>query len=160
MPSVVSQTAEYALRAVAWLAKRGDQPQTADQIAEATRVPGGYLRKVMQSLVRAGLVRAQRGLHGGFSLSVPPTQLAVLDVINAIDPIERIHACPLGIKSHGQNLCALHHQIDDAVAHVERAFARTTIADILAEPGVSGVFCDVAIREPVKSQRSVKRSRS
>src|SRR5580765_6571657 len=50
--SMVSQTADYALRAVVSLGYQADTPQTTQQLAETTRVPAGYLSKVLQALVR------------------------------------------------------------------------------------------------------------
>ena len=131
---MISQTAEYALRAVVCLGGQGDTPLTTQQIAEVTRVPSGYLAKVLQALGRAGLVTSQRGLHGGFLLARPLDQLSVLDVINAVDPLKRIETCPLGLPSHGTNLCPLHKRIDQAIAMVEQAFRDCTVAALLAEP--------------------------
>jgi Rrf2 family protein len=128
-----SQTAEYALRAVVYIATRSGTAQTAQQIAEATRVPAGYLSKVMQGLSRAGVVHSQRGLHGGFTLSIPAAQLTVLDVIQAVDPIRRIRSCPLGLKGH-LHLCPLHRRLDQAIHMVEDALRQSTIAELLAEP--------------------------
>ena len=130
---MISQTAEYALRAIVYLADQSESPQTTQQIAEVTRVPAGYLAKVMQSLSRSGLVRAQRGLHGGFTLAIPAKQLTVLDVVQAVDPLRRIEHCPLGIEGH-QTLCPLHRRLDNAVAMVEKALGSTTIAEVLADP--------------------------
>lgn len=128
-----SQTTEYALRAVVYLASQGGAPQTTQQIAEATHVPAGYLAKVMQGLSRADLVHSQRGLHGGFTLTRPADRLTVLDVVQAVDPVRRIRSCPLGIKGH-VNLCPLHRRLDSAIALVEEALKKSTIAELLAEP--------------------------
>jgi Rrf2 family protein len=128
-----SQTAEYALRAVVYLASKGNEPQTAQQIARATQVPVGYLSKVMQGLGRQGLVQSQRGLHGGFSLSRPAGQLTVFDVIQAVDAFQRYQGCPLGLKGH-VNLCPLHRRLDQAMALVQEALQQSTIAELLAEP--------------------------
>lgn len=130
---MISQTAEYALRAVVYLASRPEAAQTTQQIAAATRVPAGYLSKVMQGLSRAGLVHSQRGLHGGFTLGVPADRLTVFDVVQAVDPLRRIRSCPLGIKGH-INLCPLHRRLDSAVGLVEKALRESTIAELLAEP--------------------------
>ena len=92
---MISQTAEYALRAVVVLGSQPDRPMTTQEIARVSRVPGGYLSKVLQSLGRAGLVEARRGLRGGYVLSKPLDQLTVYDVVNAVDPLKRIHHCPL-----------------------------------------------------------------
>ena len=128
-----SQTAEYALRAVVCLASRKGEPCTVQQIAEVTRVPAGYLSKVMQSLSRAHLVSSQRGLHGGFVLTVATDALTVYDVMQAVDPIRRITSCPLGLKGHAR-LCPLHRRLDSAIATVEQALKESTIAELIVEP--------------------------
>jgi Rrf2 family protein len=128
-----SQTAEYALRAVVYLASRPSQPQTAQQIARATKVRVGYLSKVMQLLCRRHLVHSQRGLHGGFTLSRPAEELTVFDVVQAVDAIHRIDSCPLGLKGH-VNLCPLHRRLDHAISLVQEALRQSTIAELLAEP--------------------------
>src|SRR6266700_4866628 len=117
-----SQTVEYSLRAVVWLAGHSGDPQTNQQIAAATLVPAGYLAKVMQSLGRGGLVTAQRGKHGGFVLAKSPAKISVLDVVNTIEPIQRIRECPLGIAAHCTHLCPLHKRLDAAMAMIEEAF--------------------------------------
>ena len=79
-----SQTVEYALRAVAFLAGQAPAARTTDQIAAATRVPKPYLSKVLQQLVREGVVRSQRGVGGGMSLVKAPAELTILEVVNAV----------------------------------------------------------------------------
>src|SRR5215207_872981 len=97
---MISQTVEYALRAVVYLADCGDEPRTTQQIAGVTHVPPAYLSKVLQGLSKARLVRSQRGLHGGFTLAVDPEQLTIWDVVDAVEPLQRIRECPLGLKAH------------------------------------------------------------
>jgi Rrf2 family nitric oxide-sensitive transcriptional repressor len=128
-----SQTAEYALRAVAYLAQEGE-PRTVAQIAAATKVPPSYLSKVMQSLARAELVVSQRGLHGGFRLARPTDQLCIYDIVQAVDPIQRITKCPLDLPQHGKHLCKLHQRMDDTLAQVELVFRQTTFAEVLETP--------------------------
>jgi Rrf2 family nitric oxide-sensitive transcriptional repressor len=139
-----SQTVEYALRAVVWLAAHEAEAQTNQQIAEATKVPAGYLAKVMQALGRGGLVSAQRGKRGGFALAKPSGEMTVLEVINSVEPVQRIRECPLGIQSHGSRLCPLHAKLDGAMASIEKAFGETTIFDIVAEPSQSKPLCHIA----------------
>ena len=112
---MLSQTAEYALRAMVYLAMNSDSPQVTERIAIGTKVPASYLSKVLQSLSRAGLVNSQRGLGGGFTLSQPPQSTTILEIINAVDPIKRIETCPLDLKTHGVVLCALHKRLDEAI---------------------------------------------
>ena len=139
---MISQTVEYALRAVVYLAGQAPEARTTDQIAAATRVPKAYLSKVLQGLVRAGVVHSQRGIGGGMALVKLPTELTILEVVNAVDPLQRIRECPLGLKSHGTALCPLHRRLDDSLALVENAFWKTTLAEVLSEPSQSVPLCD------------------
>ncbi len=137
-----SQTVEYALRAIVFLADKSPEACTTEQIAEKTQVPKPYLSKVLQNLSRCEIVRTQRGIGGGVTLLRPAAELTILEVVNAVEPIQRITTCPLGLKSHGKNLCPLHRRMDDAMASVEAAFRNTTLAEILAEPTGSPPLCD------------------
>ena len=128
---LLSDASEYALRGVVWLAQRKGQTFKLREIAEGTKAAPGYLIKVLQSLAKAGIISTQRGSAGGFSLIREPETLTVLEIINAVDPIERIRTCPLGLKSHGTCLCPMHKRIDDAMAVIETTFKDSTIADIL-----------------------------
>lgn len=141
---MISQTAEYALRAIVFLAMNENSSFTTKQIAVATKVPPAYLSKVMQALVRADLVQSQRGCGGGFALTRPPSEINTLQILNAVDPIQRIKTCPLNLKSHGMNLCALHKKIDDVAADIEKCFAETSMEDILARPTCSIPLCEAS----------------
>lgn len=139
---MISQTSEYALRAVLYLAMNPGRAFTTYEISRATMVPSPYLSKVLQLLARAGLVQSQRGIGGGFLLTRGADSITILDVVNCVDPILRIRTCPLGIEDHGANLCALHRRIDDATAMIEKAFSDTTIGELLSAPTASMPLCD------------------
>lgn len=146
---MLSRTTEYALRGMARLAIDPKSPQTVRQVAADAKVPPGYMAKVMQMLAEAGLLTSQRGLGGGFTLARPPAEISVLDIVSVVEPLPRIRTCPLGLKEHSRGLCALHRRLDDAVALVERAFAASTLADLLEDPGV-GPLCS----EPARGGRA------
>ena len=128
-----SQTVEYAMRAMLALASGDGTPMTTRQIAETMRVPQSYLSKVLQALVRGGLVFSTRGLKGGFVLVREPAQISLLEIQNSVNPIQRIHSCPLDLSGHKSELCPLHKRLDQAMASVEEAFASTSLAEILSE---------------------------
>jgi Rrf2 family nitric oxide-sensitive transcriptional repressor len=139
-----SQTVEYALRAAVWLAAHPDDPQTNQQIATATLVPADYLAKVLQSLGKGRVATAQRGRGGGYVLARPAAAITILDVVNAVEPVQRIKECPLGLEAHGIRLCPLHKKLDNAFEAIEQAFRETSLADILAEPSTSKPLCSIA----------------
>ena len=144
---MLSQSVEYALRAVVYLAGQSPRARTTAEMAAATRVPPAYLSKIVQGLVRGGVLRSQRGIGGGVSLVKKPDELTILEVVNAVDPIQRIKYCPLGLAGHGVRLCPLHARLDRALASVESAFAGTTLAEVLAEPTSSVPLCDFPVVE-------------
>lgn len=150
---MISQTAEYALRAVVYLADQ-DGARTTLQIAKVTLIPAGYLAKVMQSLSRAGLVKSQRGLKGGFTLACDPKELSILTVVNAVDPVQRFAECPLGIPSHGRRLCPLHHRLDQAAAMVEKAFGGTMVAELLTVPRERRPLCRFPVKPATHSHKT------
>lgn len=141
MAKMISQTAEYALRAMVALATSRNA-LTSREIAEDAKVPVDYLAKILRLLARAELVRAQRGRHGGFETARPTNQLTVLEVVSAVDPVQRIKTCPLGLAAHGENLCPLHRAIDDAARSVEEAFRATTIHSLIDHEVCKGAMCD------------------
>jgi Rrf2 family protein len=148
---VFSKTVEYALRAVTHLAYEAPSARTTEQLAAATRVAPAYLSKVLQALSRAGIVKSQRGVGGGVALAKRPDELTILEVVNAVDPIQRIKTCPLGLKTHGVRLCPLHRRMDDALATVEAAFGGTTLAEVLTEPTKSPPLCEVGVERVAAS---------
>lgn len=126
---MLSQTVEYALRAMSHLATLSGRPASCEVVARATHVPRSYLSKIMRDLVNAGLLRSARGPRGGFALARDARMISVLEIVNAVDPIRRIERCPLEDPQHAV-LCPLHQCLDDAIVQFERAFERATLADI------------------------------
>lgn len=146
---MISQTAEYALRAMAYLA---DQMQhgyrSTVEVAMVTKVPTPYLSKVLKKMVDTGLVRGQRGPGGGFLLIRTPDKITVWEVVDAVEPIRRITTCPLDLGAHAKVLCPLHRKLDNALAHLEKIFRETTLAELINQPGTPQPLCDF-----VNSQR-------
>lgn len=126
-----SQTAQYALRAMTYLASLRDGAVNSERISAEMQIPKPYLSKLLSDLVRAKLVTARRGPNGGFELGRSAEDISVLDVLNAVDPIERIHECPLGNPAH-KTLCPLHKRLDDAMALVECSFRDTQLSALIA----------------------------
>lgn len=139
---MISKTAEYALRAVACLASREGAPASADVLAEKTKVPRRYLNRVLQDLAAAGLLRSRPGPGGGYEIIRDTAEFTILDVINAVSPLERIRECPLGLASHTQ-LCPLHAELDKAYAATEEAFRNVTIRELLESTSPIVPLCEI-----------------
>jgi Rrf2 family protein len=93
----LSKKADYALIAMKHLAVRGDRSapasSSAREIAELYDIPIELLAKVLQRLVRRGLLASQQGTHGGYQLAQLPSQISVADVIQAIEGPVTVTAC-------------------------------------------------------------------
>jgi Rrf2 family nitric oxide-sensitive transcriptional repressor len=132
---MISKTNEYALRVVTFLGEDLQRSATNAAIAKITGVPAGYLYKIMTTLEKAGVVRSQRGKHGGYSLNRLPSEISVLDVVSVIDPLPRIRRCPLGLKAHCKQLCPLHECLDSTYALIEKTMSKSMISDFLINRG-------------------------
>lgn len=130
---MLSQTSEYALRAMLTLAERPGERLTTPQIAALTGAPTGYLSKVLQGLARARLVDSHRGVGGGFKLLRPAGEVSLLEIINAVDPFRSLAECPLRLPAHKGRLCALHRRLKAACDDVQAALAEATLAQLVAE---------------------------
>lgn len=142
---MLSQTCEYALRAMVWLAYTTDDLMPTSSLAERTGVPFNYLAKVLQSLAQSNLIVGRRGVGGGYRLARPAEEISMLDVISAISPVERIVQCPLGLDGHGPNLCPLHRQLDLAAKALIDTFQGVSLANLLDERENSRPLCDAEL---------------
>ena len=121
------------MRAMVALAAGDGSPMTTRMIAETMKVPQSYLSKVLQSMVRARLVYSTRGLKGGFILARKPSEINMMEILNAVSPYKRIESCPLDLEGHSSQLCPLHKRLDAAMAMVQEAFEGTTLEEILSD---------------------------
>lgn len=125
-----SMTTEYALRAAIDLAAHPGDPQSAKSIAEATSAPASYVARVLQLLARKGLVTSQRGRAGGYDLARPADQITLLDIVEAIDPIQRYQDDPLSIAETRELLRSLHVKLDEIADGAVSQLRAVTLADL------------------------------
>ena len=132
---LLSQTSEYALRAVLYIAGR-DGPARAAEIADAAGVPQNYMAKTLHQLVRSGVLVSTRGPSGGFRLAVAPRQLTLQDVVSAFAvsafAARGTRRCLLGRGVCGAVPdCPVHAGWTPVATRIEDFFAHTTVATLL-----------------------------
>jgi Rrf2 family iron-sulfur cluster assembly transcriptional regulator len=119
---LISQTAEYAVRAMSAIATLPEGIKIrATDLGRATGIPAPYLSKILRRLVLAGLLVSQKGQGGGFSLACPATAIPFIDILNAVDAFPADGRCAFGWGNCDQlSPCPLHgawsrlnHQIRD-----------------------------------------------
>lgn len=129
---MLSQTAEYALRAVLYLAQQPHgRPVRVEEIGAALGLGPAYLSKTLGTLVRSGVLGSLRGPHGGFRLAVAPEDLPLMRVVAPFDDIGSRRHCLLGNpECSDQHACSAHRAWKETSAKVESFFRTTTVAGL------------------------------
>ncbi|MFA6046239.1 MAG: Rrf2 family transcriptional regulator [Phycisphaerales bacterium] len=127
-------TTEYALRVMAAMAMSPESLVPTSTLASLTKVPSNYLAKVLQQLASANLVTGRRGVGGGYKLARPATDIRLLEIIHTVGNLQRITSCPLGLASHGPNLCPLHKTMDHAAEVLMNLFDGVSLQSLVDDP--------------------------
>jgi Rrf2 family protein len=145
---MLSRTGEYALRAVLLLAARtAGGPVKADAIATELGLPRNYLSKTLHRLVKRGVLRSERGPHGGFRLARPATALAVSDVVGEFDELEGSGWCVMGGRAcDPRHACPAHERWRTWSGAWARLMGETTVADFLGGNEVAAAEANGGLR--------------
>src|ERR1700722_12460939 len=92
----ISKLTDYATVILAALATEPDQVRTATALAEQTRIAAPTVSKLLKQLQRAGLVASTRGLHGGYQLAKPATQISAAAILDALEGPVALTDCSVG----------------------------------------------------------------
>ena len=134
---LLSQTAEYALRAVLHLASYPtDQPVGTAEIAAQLDVPERYLARVLNALTRARVLHSTRGAQGGYTLAVSRFDLKLAEVVAPFDAVGEPPQCLLRDQRCGVGEpCIAHNRWHDIAGNVRLFFQQTTVGDLItADP--------------------------
>jgi len=132
----LSKKADYALMAMKHLAQNGGASSTsAREIAEQYDIPIELMAKVLQRLVRIGLLASTQGTRGGYTLGRAPEAISVADVIEAIDGPFTVTACSTDKNNCEQfSKCSIRHPLWQIRERIAAALGTVTIAEMAAEP--------------------------
>lgn len=131
----LSKSFGYAVRGILYIAQLQDEQRRIqiDEIAGNLSVPRHFLGKIMQNLVKAGLLHSTKGPYGGFSLTENTLNIPLSRVVEVTDGMEQFHTCVLQLRScNGINPCPLHNEMEGVKAKLVNLLNHTTIADLLA----------------------------
>src|SRR5512144_1730587 len=91
----VTAKADYAVRAAVEIAAAGEGPVKGEAISRAQGIPLRFLENILGELRHAGLVRSQRGAEGGYWLARAPAEIAIADIIRAVEgPLASVRSEP------------------------------------------------------------------
>lgn len=132
----LTKKADYGLIAVKHLAEAGEQGScSAKDIAEAYGIPPAALAKILQKLVKSGLLVSQHGMNGGYALAREPRNISALEVIKAIDGPLFITSC--GDEKHGcyqSRKCTVREPLRKVNDSIQQVLSRISIADMKEAP--------------------------
>ncbi len=131
---LITRETDYAVRTVVYLAEDPGQVASAAEIAKAMHIPRSFLAKIMQRLVRHGIMTSSRGAAGGFRLLKKPSEISLLDILTIFQGATGINVCAVDKKRCKlSNRCAVHPIWVDIRKEVEARLKRETISRIIGK---------------------------
>ena len=132
---MLSRSGLYALQAALLLAQAEDGgPVSAARMAERLEVPPDYLAKVLHRMAQEGILRSQRGAHGGYMLAAHPDDVTVECVVEPFEGVEFPKVCLLGGPCDTADPCSAHlHRLGWNEAR-RKILAATRLSELLGAP--------------------------
>ncbi|MEN3038137.1 MAG: Rrf2 family transcriptional regulator [Candidatus Kryptonium sp.] len=138
MSGLLSKTAEYGMRAVLYIAlnqsnnKKYKKRISTKDIAKNLKVPYHFLAKVIQKLVKAGIIHSKRSKNGGFFLKKSPEKVKLLDVVLALEGKELFTDCVLGLPNcSDKNPCPVHDYWKVIREEIKQMLSDKTVKELL-----------------------------
>jgi Rrf2 family protein len=95
---LITRETDYAVRTVLYLARDRDRTANVTEVAHAMHIPKSFLAKVLQRLVRHHILSSMRGVGGGFRLAKKPSEISLLDIMEAVQGPAAINVCAIDSK--------------------------------------------------------------
>ena len=129
---IYSRSAEYAIRAFVHLAQVPEGKYAmVKNIAEQEDIPAHFLAKILQQLARKGLLRSSKGPTGGFALRVEPSEIRLLDIVEALDGLAPYQQCASGLSECSDDMpCSMHDSWVGLRSRIMDYLGKNTIADL------------------------------
>jgi Rrf2 family protein len=136
----LTNAADYAVRSMLYIASLPEgRVVLRSEVAETQKIPSSFMAKILRGLVRAGLLRSSRGVHGGFALARPASEINLLEVVEAIEgPVALTQCIPdPNACEHSANCPAnaVWVRVQDKIGEVLRA---ATLEDLVSVPRRNG----------------------
>lgn len=127
----LSNSSQYAIRILAYMADKKDSQLNATELAEILYIPYKFLTKIMTELVKVDLVESIRGREGGFKLKKKSSDIMVSDILDLFNDSIKDEQCVLGIGfCNGMCKCALHDQWMEPKLLLQKMFRESSLEDI------------------------------
>jgi Rrf2 family protein len=129
---LITRNTDYAVRALGCIAEQKQEVISADQLVKSLNMPRPFLRKILQTLNKKGLLDSSKGKGGGFTLAVPPGEITLTDVMEIFQGPTRLNECKFRKSDCPYiNDCFLKKKIDEIEKEVIVKLKAITIASII-----------------------------
>ncbi len=131
---IYSNACAYAIRAISRLAMlRPDGYVLLDELCNDTDLPRHFVAKILQDLVRKGLLASAKGRGGGFALSRSAEHITLYDIVAAVDGVDQLDHCVVGMDPcNDKQPCPEHDQWKSLRTHLREYLQETTLAKMSA----------------------------
>lgn len=136
---LLSSACVYGLRATLYLASESEDSYISiTRISEELEISRHFLTKILQELTEAGLMESMKGPKGGVRLKFPGDEIQLLEIVAAIDGMDFLTECALGLPGCGTaKPCPLHDQWADTRDEIRKMLEETSLQE-LVEKGKEG----------------------
>ena len=141
MAMQLTRAGEYAIKSLLYLAAQApDTRAMASEVAEAQGIPVNFVRKILESLAKTGLVKSYRGAGGGFLLGRAPEEITVHQVIEAVEGPLALNQCLMPTACPNVPGCPMGRIWREAQQAVEAVLGHYSLADVIHErvPPIAG----------------------
>ena len=131
---LISNTCKAAIKAVIFLAAKSEQDQKSPikEIATSVGENEHSVGKLLQTLVKQGIINSSKGPSGGFYLSKTQSNQSLYKIVEAIDGKHIFNKCGLGLhKCSAKHPCPIHNEYETARNHVENLFKTNKVSDMI-----------------------------
>lgn len=129
----ISKRVEYALLATQYMAANKDRVVPARDIASRNSISVALLSKVLQQLVQTSIIQSFQGIHGGYTLARPATDITILDIIHAVEGTESglVQCQEKNAVCCSSDACTIREPLQLLNSRIQLVLAATTVEDLL-----------------------------
>lgn len=126
----LSNTSEYALRILSFMAKEPELKYSAKYLVETLKISDKYLRRLMTDLSKAGFIKSTQGRDGGYSFAKKLNEIVLADIIDSVEGMGKYMGCVLGFNQcSDENPCVMHSTWTNVRHEFINTFQDKTLAD-------------------------------
>ncbi len=133
----LSNTAQYAIRSISYMALKKNELYSATDLVKELKIPDKYLKRILTTLSNNDIIKSVQGRYGGFALHKDLEKISLLDIVKAVDNIDKYFGCILGFEEcSDENPCALHTKWAPVRNELLEFLENTTMADVIKNPQI------------------------